>query len=116
MHFPVHPADSTAIDLEGYAFGLSNVDWFEVSSESAFCFNCCCVVIVWWCGVDWAADFWNIDVDDFVGVCVEDGTKVERVCVLTVVLVGSIVHESLLETDSGAESFVIANRPCCIQC
>jgi hypothetical protein len=51
-------------------------------------------------------------VNDFLGVGVVDRAEVERVCVLAVIWMWAIVHESLLKTDFGTEALVVANRPC----
>jgi hypothetical protein len=69
------------------------------------------MVVVWRCLVDGSSNRGNIDVDDLLGVGVEDGTEVERVGVLAVIHMWAVVHESLLEANSTSESLVEANCP-----
>ena len=49
--------------------------------------------------------------NDLLSVGIVYWTEVERISVLTIVWMRAIIHESLLESNFGTESFVITNRP-----
>jgi hypothetical protein len=53
----------------------------------------------------------NINVNDLLGLCVVDGTEVQRESILGVINVRAIVHESLLQPDPSTETFVETNCP-----
>lgn len=96
MDLPVLPGYYPTIDVEGDAFGLGDVEGFEVGAEATFFFDCGWVIVVWWSSVDWSSDWWDIDVDDLLQVAVVDGSEVQGEGVLIVVHVGAIVHQCLL--------------------
>ena len=111
VNLPVLPVDGPTLDLERYTFWLGDVDWLNVSSVTTFGFDTGGMIVVWFLGIDWTADFWDVNVHNLLGIGIKDGTEIKRERVLTVVLVGAIVHESLLKSDIAAESFVITDRP-----
>ena len=96
VHLPILPFDCPAVDLEGNALGLCNVDRLDVFAISTLGFNSCRGVIVRRCLVHRSSHRGNIDMSDFLRVCIEDGSEVERECVLAVVGVRPIVHQGLL--------------------
>jgi len=96
VNVPVLPVDDTVVDLEAYAFGLRDVYGLEVGPEASFCFNGCWVVVVWWCLVNRSPDFWYVDVDDLLFVGVKYRAEIERIGILRIIHVGSVVHQSLL--------------------
>ena len=111
VQFPVRPADVPAVHLERHALWLSNVDGFQISTEATFCFNCSCMVVVWWCLVEWPADCRHINVDNLLCVCVKDRAEVQRIAVLAVIRMRSVVHQRLLQTNFCSKALIITNRP-----
>ena len=79
VDLPILPFDEPVLDGERDAFRLSDVDWFEVLAVAARGLDCCRMVVVWGSFVDWSANWWNVDVGDFLCVTVEDGDEVEGV-------------------------------------
>lgn len=96
MNFELLPLNDSALNLKRDAFWLSDVDRLDVGSISTLSLNGCSMVIVWLCFAERSANFWNIDMDDFLLVGIEDRAKVEWERVLAVIHVWSIVHQSLL--------------------
>ncbi|KAH3677830.1 hypothetical protein OGATHE_000484 [Ogataea polymorpha] len=58
-----------------------------------------------------SSSVWDVDENHLLLLRVDDRTEVERVRVLRVVLVGSVVHKSLLQSLARSPSFVVANGP-----
>jgi hypothetical protein len=56
------------------------------------------IVVCRRCCVERTALLRDVDVDDFLCLNVVDGTEIERVSVLEVVDIWSVVHQSLLES------------------
>lgn len=77
MDLPVLPVNDSPLDLERNSFGLCDVDGFDVFSVAAVCLDSCWVVVVGFRLVERPADFWDIDMNDFLLVGVEDGAEVE---------------------------------------
>ena len=96
MYFPVLPLNDPAVNLEGDTFGLCDVDGLYVLAVSTFGFNGCRVVVARRCLVDCPSYRRNIDVNDFLGICIKDRCEIEGECVLAVVRVRSVVHQCLL--------------------
>ena len=92
VDFPILPFDEAVLDGEGDTFRLGDIDRFEVFAVSTFGFDGCWVVIVGSGLIDGPAYWRDVDVYDFLLVAVIDGGKVERVGVLTVVDVWTVVH------------------------
>jgi hypothetical protein len=109
--YPVLPAYDAAFQREGYALGLCDVNGLEVLAETAFGFDGSGMVVVGWCLVQGSSDRRNVDMDDFLGIRVEDGTEVEGIGVLAVVDMRAVIHESLLEANIASKAFIVANRP-----
>jgi hypothetical protein len=115
MNLPLLPAQSASINREGDTLGLGDVDRLEIGTETTLSLNCCSVVVVGSGPVDRSSDGRDINVDDLLGVGVEDGAEVEGEAVLAVVDVRAVVHESLLKANVAAKTLVISNGPRCKQ-
>lgn len=111
VKLPVLPAQCPALHREGYTFWLCDIDGLEVCTEATLCFDCGGMIVVR-CGfVEGSSNRGNIDVDDLLCVGVEDGAEIEGVCVLAVVDVGAVVHESLLQAHIASKALIIADCP-----
>ena len=71
VDFPILPVDDPAVHSEGYAFRLGDVDWFQIFSIASVGFDGGGVVIEGGRLVQGSADWWDVDVDDILGVGVE---------------------------------------------
>ena len=111
VNTPVLPVDNTAINFERDAFRLGDVDGLQVCSKSSFCLNGGCMIVVRRCLVEWSSYFWNIDVYDLVGICVENWAEVQGEGVLAIINVRPVVHQSLLKPDLITKALVEANCP-----
>ena len=96
MNLPILPLDYPSLHLEGHTFRLSNIDRLEIFTVPAFSFNRCRMIVVDRRLVNGSADGGNVDVDDLLGVGVEDRRKVEWEGILAVVDMRPIIHQSLL--------------------
>ena len=107
MEVPFLPVDGTAIHLEGHAFGLGDVNRLEVVSKANLSLDRLVIVIGGRCLVKRSTLFGNVDVDDLLGRHAVDRAKVERVSVLQVVDIGSVVHQGLLESGAVCIALVV---------
>lgn len=96
MNFPVLPFNNPAINSKRDTLGLSNVDWFQIFPVTTFRFNCCGMIIIGRRLADRSPNGGNIDVNNFLRICIKDGGKIQRICVLTVIDMRSIIHQGLL--------------------
>lgn len=108
---PVLPLDGAAIHLEGHALGLGDLDWLEVVAEATLGLDGFGMVVDWWGLVQRATNWWDVDVDDGLGVGAVDGAEVEGVGVLGVVWVWAVVHQRLLQSDVATEALIVSNGP-----
>jgi hypothetical protein len=108
VEVPALPVDCTAIHLEGHAFGLGDVNRLEVISKANLSLDRLVIIIGGRRLVERSTLLRNVDVDDLLGRHAVDGAKVERVSVLQVVDVGSVVHESLLKSGAICVALVVA--------
>ena len=108
MEVPFLPVDITAVQLEGHAFRLGNVDRLEVISEADLSLNGLVIVVSRRRLVKRSTLLRNIDMHDLLGLHVEDGAKVERISVLQVVNAGPVVHQSLLKSGAIGVTLVVA--------
>ena len=108
---PVLPLEGAAVDAEGDSFGLGDVQRLDVCAESGLFLDRFGVVVVRLGLVEWSADFRHVDVHNGLGVGVEYRAEVQRVCVLRIVLVRAVVHQSLLQADFATEPLVVSNSP-----
>lgn len=108
---PVLPLDDSAVDGEADAFGLGNVDGLQVGPVTTHLFDGLDMVVVGRSLADGSANFGDVDVDDLFLVRVINRAEVERIRVLRVVNMRSVVHECLLKSDAVAKSFIIADCP-----
>lgn len=108
---PILPLEGTSIKIERHTLRLCDFDWFDVGPEANLLLNMFTVEVARWCLVELSSHFRNVYVDDFLCVCVEDRAEVQRVCVLAVIGMRAVVHQSLLETDVASKSLVVTDGP-----
>lgn len=113
VNVPILPTNDSSVHLERHSFWLCDVDRLNIRPVASFRLNAGWMVVVRLCLVDWPADFWDINVDYFLLVEVEDRAEVQGEGVLAVVYVRSVVHECLLKSHAVSESVIIANCPSC---
>lgn len=108
MEVPILPINGTSIQFERHALRLSDINWFELVSETDVLLNRFSIEVS--CGrfVEWSTFLWDIDVDDLLGFDVINRAKIQREGVLQVINVWSVIHESLLESRAVGESFVVS--------
>lgn len=98
MEVPLLPVNSASVQLKRYTLWLGYMDWLEVVSEADLLLNGFGVKVGGRSGVQWAAFLGNVNVDDLLGLNVEDWAKVQRVGVLEVIDAWAVVHQGLLES------------------
>lgn len=111
MELPVLPLDLAALDGEGHALGLGDVDGFEVLAVATAGLDSGRMVVQRRSLGEGAAYLGNVDGDYLLFVGVVDGAEIERVLVLAVVDVRSVVHEGLLQADLVAVALIVADGP-----
>ena len=79
VDLPILPFDDAVLDGERDAFGLGDVDGFEVFAVAARGLDRGGMIVVGGGFVDGSANWWNVDVGNRLSVTVEDGDEVERV-------------------------------------
>jgi hypothetical protein len=77
MNIPILPRDNPSLDLERNPVWLCNIDRLDILSVPSFRLNACGVIVIRFRFAHWSTDFWDIDMDDFLRVGVEDRAKVE---------------------------------------
>jgi len=92
MNLPVLPVYHPTFYSKRNSVWLRDVDWLDVLSIAPFILNCCWMVVVWFCLVDWSAHIWDINVDDFLLPSIEDRAEIERERVLRIIHMWSVVH------------------------
>lgn len=108
VEVPILPINGATVQFERHAFRLSDVDWFEVVSETNVFLDGFGVEVSGRRFVERPAFLWDVNVDNLAGLNVIDWAEVQRVSVLQVIDVGPVIHESLLESRAIGESFVVA--------
>ena len=108
MEVPFLPVNSTAIQLEGYAFRLGDVNRLEVISKADFSLNRLMIEVGGRRLVKRSTLIGDVDVDDFLCLNVEDGAEIEWVSVLQVVNAGPVIHQSLLKSGAIGVTLVVA--------
>jgi hypothetical protein len=110
VEVPFLPIDSAAIQLEGHAFRLGDMDRLEVISEANLLLNEFMIEVGGRCCVERSALLRNVNMNDLLCLNVEDGAEVERVGVLQIIDAGSVIHDSLLKSGTVGITFVITYR------
>jgi hypothetical protein len=110
VEVPFLPIDSAAIQLEGHAFRLGDMDRLEVISEANLLLNEFMIEVGGRCCVERSALLRDVNVNDLLCLNVEDGAEVERVGVLQIIDAGSVIHDSLLKSGTVGITFVITYR------
>lgn len=98
MEVPLLPIDSPTVQFERYALGLSDVDWLEIVPQADGALDRLRIVVCRRCCVERTAFLGYIDVNDFLCLNVVDGAEIERVSVLEVVDIWTVVHQCLLKS------------------
>lgn len=111
MDGPVLPFDFAAVHGEGHAFGLADVDRFQVSAVAEFLTDRVGVVVIRRGLVQGSSDRRHVDMDDFLQVAVVYRAEIQRVGVLRIIHVWTVVHQGLLQAHSVAEALVVADGP-----
>ena len=111
MQFPILPTDNSSIYRKRDTLRLCDIYGFQVCTEAALFLNCCGVVVVGRCLVDWSSNGRDVNMYNFLGIGIVYGREIERVAVLAVIDVWTVVHQSLLEPNLGTEPLVISNSP-----
>lgn len=111
VELPVLPLDLPAVELEGDALGLGDVDGLQVIAEAAPGLDGSRVVVESGSLAEWPADLGNVDGDNLLLVGIVDGAEVKRILVLAVVELGTVVHERLLQSYVAAETLVVTDCP-----
>ena len=96
MKLPILPFDDPPVNLERDPLWLSDVQRLQIFPIAPFGFNGGWVIVVRWCLIKWPPHGWNVNVDDGLGIGIEDWGKVQRVGVLIVIGMRSVVHQGLL--------------------
>ena len=96
MDLPILPFHHPSIDRERNTFRLGNIDRFQVIPIATLRFDRGGMIVRNRGFVDRPPDGRNIDMNDFLRVGIENRSEVQGECVLAVIDVGSIIHESLL--------------------
>ena len=113
MDAPVLPFDRPSLDAERDALRLGDVDRLKVCPVPAFFLNRGLVVVVWLRFAERSSHGWDINVDDLFRLCIVDRAEVQWECVLRIINVGPVIHQSLLQTNVGTESLVVTDSPRC---
>jgi hypothetical protein len=108
---PLLPVDHPSIHFERDALGLGDVDGLDIRSISAHLLDRVGMVAVRLGLVEWSPHRGDVNVHDRLGLGVVDGAEVERVAILRVVDVRTVVHQRLLQTDIASEALVVSDRP-----
>ena len=98
VEVPLLPIDSPTVQFERYALGLSDVDWLEIVPQADGALDRLRIVVCRRCCVERTAFLGYIDVNDFLCLNVVDGAEIERVSVLEVVDIWTVVHQCLLKS------------------
>lgn len=111
MQLPILPANNSSIYRKRDTLWLCDIYGLDVCSEAALLLDRCGMIVVGRRLVDRSSNGRNIDMDYFLSIGIVYGREIERVAVLAVIDMWTVVHESLLKTNLGTESFVITNGP-----
>lgn len=109
MEVPLLPVNGVPIELERYTLRLSDIDRLEVIPEPDLLLNGFGIEVSGRCSVQRSAFLRDVDVDDFLGLDVEDRAEIERVGVLEIIDAGA---ESLLEPRAISVALIVTYRPC----
>lgn len=110
---PLLPVDSTSVDTERNTLWLSDVNGLNIRPVTTIFLNRRGVVVVGRRLADGPPDRRDIDVNDLLRFRIEDRAEVQRKRVLRIVNVGTVVHKSLLQTNTIAETLVVSDCPSC---
>ena len=115
VEVPILPINLATGDGERHTLWLSDVEWLEICAESALCLDRCSVIVRRGRFRDGTTNGGDINMNDLLGVGVEDRAEIEGIRILAIVLVRTIVHEGLLETGLATEALIISDGPCLLR-
>lgn len=112
MELPILPLQLPSLELKTHTLRLGNMNGLQIRSVTTHLLNPLRMIINTPPLLGHRPpNLRNINSNDLLLIRVEDGTEIKRILVLTVVHVGTVVHERLLQTDGRAEAFIKADCP-----
>lgn len=111
MEVPFLPVDGPAIDFERNTFWLSDVDGFDVVPVTTLLLDSLCMIVAWWSFANHPPYRRDVYVDNLLRFRVVDRAEVQWEGILAVIRVGSIVHQPLLQADTGSKTLIVTDCP-----